>query len=202
MAVQDYLDDTEVAVRHLFKGLDSYDSMRGPSIWQYIDKTGQVRMTKAENEAFLAAHIRSFDLEFARATLAGSLLQVAYNCLKQYSPGPNDTSVCEKFRASIGTDAAKCCIGRQVHGIPIGLLIYSGRIQYNHWEDGQPKNAVAKTVFHELLMAYYDDLSFDLAYELDFPAPRPVAHYIVLFELKWRSYNDYISDMHSLLSQT
>jgi hypothetical protein len=202
MAVQDYLDDTEVAVRHLFKGLDSYDSLRGPSIWQYIDKTGQIRMTKAENEAFLADHIRSFNLEFARATLAGSLLQVAYNCLKQYSPGPDDPNVCAKFRVRSDTDAAKCCLGRQVHGIPIGLLIYAGRVQYNHWEDGEPSNAMAKTVFDELLKAYYDDVTFDLAYELDLPAPRPVAHYIVLIELKWRSYDDYISDMHSLLRPT
>ena len=199
MAAQDYLNNTEPAMRHLFDGLNSYDSMRLPSIRQYIDETGMVRMTKAENKAFLESHERFFDLEFARATLAGSILQVAYNCLKQYSPGPDDSVLCSKFSIKSDTIAEKLCLGRQIHGIPIGLLIYAGRVQYNHWEDGQPSNTVAQAVFNELIMAHYNDMSFDMAYVLDYPAPRPIAHYIVRLELKWRTYNDYISDMRLLL---
>ncbi len=42
-------------------------------------------------------------------------------------------------------------------------------------------------------------MSFDMAYELDYPGPRPVSHYIVQLELKWRIYDDYINDMRSLV---
>ncbi len=101
-------------------------------------------MTKKENEAFLAAYSDFFDLEFARATLAGSLLQVIYNCLKQYSPGSDDPALCSKYKTQTGSIAEKLCLGRLVHGIPIGLLIYAGRVQYNHWEEGRPSNPVAR----------------------------------------------------------
>jgi hypothetical protein len=199
MPAQDYLNNTGVAVCYFIDGLHSYDSVRAPSIMPFIDETGMVKMTKTENEAFLDAYAKFFDLEFARATLAGSLLQVAYNCLKQYSPGFEDADLCTKFSVKGGTPAEKFCLGRQVHGIPIGLLIYAGRIQYNHWEDGLPDNPVAKAVFQELVRAYYDDTSFDMAYELDYPSPRPVSHYIVQLELNWHTYDDYISDMRLLL---
>lgn len=199
MSAQNYLNDTEVAVRHLIEGLNSYDSARAPSILPFISENGMVKMSKAENEAFLDAYTKFFDLEFARATLAGSLLQVAYNCLKQYSPGIEDAALRTKFSIRNGTTAEKFCLGRQVHGVPIGLLIYAGRIQYNHWEDGQPSNSVANAVFQELVTAYYDDASFDLAYETSYPSPRPVSHYIVKLELKWATYDDYINDMRSLL---
>jgi hypothetical protein len=199
MAAQEYLYNTEPAVRYLFDGLNSYDSMQLPSIRQYTDKTGMIRMTKVENKVFLENYEKFFDFEFARATLAGSILQVAYNWLKQYSPGPNDSIPFSKFNVKRGKDVEKFCVGRQVHGIPIGLLIYAGRIQYNHWEEGLPKNTVAQTVFNELIMAYYNDMSFDMAYELDYPIPRPIAHYIIRLELNWRTYDDYITDMQSLL---
>ncbi len=199
MAAQSYLTSTEPAVQHLFKGLNSYDAMKLPSITQYVDETGLVKMTKEENDIFLKAYQHSFALEFARATLAGSILQVAYLGLKQYSAGLEDTTICAKFNIQRGSSVEKFCRGRRVHEIPIGLLIYAGRVQYNHWEDGEPIGAAAKSVFRELILAYYNDLTFDMAYELSYPSPRPVSHYIVRLELKWRTYEDYLSDMKTLL---
>jgi hypothetical protein len=199
MAAQAYLNSTEPAVQHLFEGLNSYDTMKLPSIQQYVDKTGLVKMTKEENESFLKSYQDFFALEFARATLAGSILQVAYLGLKQNSPGPDDAAACAKFSIQSGSAVERFCRGRQVHGIPIGLLIYAGRVQYNHWEDGEPSGTVAKSVFQELIWAYYDNLSFDMAYELNYPSARPVSHYIVRLELNWRSYDDYLTDMKTLL---
>jgi hypothetical protein len=199
MAAQDYLADTKPAVSHLFEGLNAYDSIKLPSILQYIENTGLVKMTKGENEAFLKAYEQSFDLEYARAVLSGSILQVAYMALKTYSPDPSDTSTYSKFGVPNGSKVGKFCLGRQVHGIPIGLLIYAGRVQYNHWED-MKFNEVVKFVFNELVRAYYDNTNFDMAYELGYPAPRPVSHYIVRLELGWRTYEYYESDMHSLLN--
>jgi len=199
VGAKDFLFDTEPAVSHLFDGLATYDSNRPPSILRYVDETGLVKMSKEENQTFLEAHESFFALEFARATLAGSILQVAYLGLKQFSPAGGLDAKCAKFGVAQGTTAQKLCIGREVHGIPIGLLIYAGRIQYNHWEDGQPSGAVAKKVFRELVLAYYDDMNFDMAYELTYPSPRPVSHYIVRLELGWHIYSEYASDMRSML---
>ncbi|MCK4436113.1 hypothetical protein KAU87_04805, partial [Candidatus Bathyarchaeota archaeon] len=81
----------------------------------------------------------------------------------------------------------------------IGLLIYAGRIQYNHWEEGKPTNEVAKRIFDELVAAYYDNSHFDMVYVLDYPSPRPVSNYVLRLELGWRTYEDYESDMTSML---
>ena len=200
MSLHPYLADTEPAVQHMFLGLSGYYSERLPSILQYRDEAGVIRMTKVENEEFLNAYKAHFALEIARAALAGSILQIAYSALKQY---PSGATVNPQF-LNLGVKRVNpqpaFCVGRLVRNIPIGLLIYAGRIQYNHWEEGEPINPVARQVFRELAVAYKDDPGFDLGYVLDYPAPRPVSHHIVRLELGWRTYDAYLQDMSQLLT--
>ncbi len=200
MSAIGYLETTEPAVKHFFDGLNEYYAMKPPSIAQYVDKSGLVRMSKSESESFVQKHEDFFVLEYARAILAGSILQVANTAIKMYSPGGQLTEQCKSLGVSEGSPLAKMCVGREVHNIPIGLLIYAGRIQYNHWEEGEPANNVAKNVFRHLISDYYDDVSFDMAYELDYPQTRPVSHYIVRLELNWKSFDDYSKDMKSILT--
>ena len=199
MKAEDYLQQTEPAVQYLFDGLEAYDSMRPPSIADFLDENGVVRMTKAENEAFLRAHEGFFALEFARASLAGSILQIAYMGLKKHSQVRGVSAQCSSLGVTKGAPAKKFCLGRDVKGIPIGLMIYAGRVQYNHWEAGEPRNKVAQRVFRELVMAYYDNQHFDMAYVLDFAGPRPVSHYIIRLELGWHTYDNYLIDMSAML---
>ena len=199
MANHPYLASSEPAVRHLFAGLAEYDSLPLPRILQYVDETGVVRMTKEENEQFLKAYEAHFDLEFSLACLAGSILQIAYLCLKQYSPRPVLNARCLQLGVKERSTAARCCVGRLVKDLPIGLLIYAGRIQYNHWEGGEPENEAAKNVFRELVRAYYDNPYFDMGYVLDYPSPKPVSHHIVRLELRWREYSDYAKDMQAMI---
>ena len=138
MSASSYIGQSEQAVRHLFDGLNEYDSITLPSIMDYVDETGLVRMTKEENQAFLQAYEEYFDLDFARASLAGSMLQVAYSGVKRYSPATTVSQRCSELNVKAGTTAARFCLGGEIKGIPEGLLIYAGRIQYNHWEDGEP----------------------------------------------------------------
>ena len=65
MSAETYLDDTEPAVRHLFKGLDLYDTIRPPSIMQYVDDTGEVKMSKKEADELVQASQESFAFEFS-----------------------------------------------------------------------------------------------------------------------------------------
>lgn len=194
-----YLEDTEPAVKHLLLGLESYYSTPLPSILQYRDQTGVIRMTKEENEEFLKAYDGHFALETARAALAGSILQIAYTGLKQY---PSGKVISPQF-SDLGVDdvprSNDFCVGRLVRNLPIGLLIYAGRVQYNHWEEGEPKNPIVRQAFRELVISYSDDPFFDMAYILDYPAPRPVSHYLVWLEFGWHSYDSYLQDMVKLL---
>jgi hypothetical protein len=183
----------------MFLGLAGYYSARLPSILQYRDEAGVIRMTKEENEEFLNAYEAHFALETARAALAGSILQIAYSALKQYPSGATVTPQFSNLGVKGVNPQPAFCVGRLVRNIPLGLLIYAGRIQYNHWEEGEPTNSVARQVFRELVVAYKDDPGFDLGYVLDYPAPRPVSHHIVRLELGWRSYDAYLQDMSQLL---
>ncbi|MGB2963148.1 MAG: hypothetical protein WBB69_04100 [Anaerolineales bacterium] len=201
MSIDSYIEQSKPAIQHLFNGLHEYDSIRLPSIMDYIVDTGLVRMTKEENKEFLGIYEEHFSREFSRASLAGSILQIAYIGIKKYSPNPNISEECIGFGVNPGTTAASFCLGRSIKGIPEGLLIFAGRIQYNHWEEGEPNRSVAKNVFRQLVRVYYDNQFFDMAYVLDYPSPRPVSHYIVRLELGWNTYEDYESSIRLMLNK-
>lgn len=203
MEADAYFAQTEPAVRHMFAALSEYDSQAIlPPLAAYTDQSGVVRMNRAEAEQYARLADRSLGLEFARATLCGSVTQVAYMAINQYSRNADIDDDCEALSVKQGSKATRFCIGRPVHGIPLGLLLYAARVQYNHWDEGKPTNPVALAVFSALYQHYANDLSFDLAYVLEWPAPRPVAHYIIRHELRWMSYADYITDMRQALGES
>jgi len=191
MSIKKYLKVTEPAVRLLFKGLNSYDSNKPHSIAQYMDQSGLIRMSKQQN-----AYEKYYVLEFSKATLSGSILQIAFMAIKKFSTSGNVTRQCKLF----GVKTNSYCVGREVHNIPIGLLIYAGRIQYNHWDEGKLTNPVVRKVFDHLYSTYNDDQSFDMAYDLNYPQPRPVSHYIVRHELNWKTMDDYSKDMNDIFN--
>lgn len=199
MSVEAYLDETEPAVKYLFKGLDLYESIRPPSIMKYIDDTGHLKWSEKEADEMVQLSSEFLALEYSSSILAGSILQVAYVGIDLFSSNQTITPQCQAFGVEPGVKATKFCIGWTVHDIPVGLLIYSGRNQYNHWEDGEHLHKVPKKVFRHLLYAHLDNLWFDMAYELEFPSKRPVSHYIVRNELKWRTYNNYLEQMKAML---
>ena len=94
--------------------------------------------------------------------------------------------------------AVKYCIGRDIRGVPIGLVIYAGRNQYNHVDDGQLRQPNV-AIFEKLATGhtYGDgirDPDFDLQNGL-------VWNYVsnVISIMGWRTYDDYEKDMRSLL---
>jgi hypothetical protein len=183
-----YFRETEPAVRHMFAALLEYDSVTvPPSLGTYADSSGVIRLNRAQAEQYMRALTESLGLEVAKATLCGSIAQVAYMAINHFSHNAAVDPKCGVFAVTQRSKAAKCCVGRHLHGIPLGLLIYAARVQYNHWDEGMPNNPVPRAVFDALYRHYANDLSFDLAYNLDWPAPRPVAHYVVRHELRWRT---------------
>lgn len=94
--------------------------------------------------------------------------------------------------------AIKFCVGRLVHDIPIGLIVYAGRNQFNHWDD-KSFDFPTTQVFQALLNAYYENPLFDMAYELNYPERTIKANHLVLNELRWRNYEGYITDMTALI---
>ena len=198
MSVKKFLKETEPAVQHMFAALDHYNGLK-PFRKEYYKKNGCAQARK-EVIKFLGRNINSMGLDMAKVTLCGAIVQVAYSAIKQYSKNGAIPISCGRLDIPIDNEKAGFYIGREVHGIPMGLLIFAAREQYSNWELGTPSNPIAKGIFEHLRSLRNRDIWQDLLYELDWPVKRPAAHYIIQKELKWLSYDDYISDMSQALS--
>ena len=140
-----------------------------------------------------------FDLKFSEATFAGAILQVAYMAIRLYSGNSAIPPSCAGLVRPTYKSAIPFCIGPVWHSVPIGLIIYAARNQYNHWDDKEP-HEVQKNVFGALSAAFYDNMLADLAVDLSNPTINVYANEVLLGALGWRSYDTYLAEMKSLLS--
>lgn len=189
---ESYLIDTEHAVRHIFTGIDYYEKLLAG-----VTPPSQAKSIN-EVKCYMELSKSYFGYSMSEATLCGAVLQIAFMGVFLFS---NNKVIPANFSGLIKPENKKAisfCNGRLVHNIPIGLVIYAGRNQFNHWDDESFDYPTTK-VFEALLLAHYDNPLFDLAYELGFPARTIKANHLVLNELKWRNYEQYNMDMKSLI---
>lgn len=203
----EYLERTRSAAVHLFNGIDSYmailrDSKPAVLVGNYASaEAHEANLEKwaTQNadqiEAAMAAQ-RSFVAEkYALATLCGSVLQIASMAIRLYS---TNTAVNQDFADVVKGNKVAYCVGRLVRGVPLGLVIYAARNQYNHVDDGHLREPSA-TVFDRLATNHgygtnLRDPAFDLALGLVWNYPSNVTNLV-----GWRSYAAYECDMKSLL---
>lgn len=203
-----YVERTETAVRKLFEGIASYtnvlSAIRGTTfVSGELDPVAfqvQYEAWAKENAAALAASAaaqREFSEQaFAMATLCGAVLQVAAKGIECYS---KNALVPPGMREVVGSSrkAVPFCIGREVRGVPIGLIIYAGRNQHMHFNEPS-LNAVNEAVFAKLAVLPQHQYITDPALDLANPLLQSYASNIA-FILGWRSYEAYASDIRSLL---
>ncbi len=78
MDADTYFTETEPAVRHMFDALEEYDALTvPPSLAKYADSSGVVLLNQNDAMEYLQDLSDSHALEFAKATLCGSIAQVA-----------------------------------------------------------------------------------------------------------------------------
>ena len=181
-------------MRHRFAGIEGCEGLlRGltpPSQAQTID----------EVKLYMNAATTYFGRSFSEATLCGAVLQVAFMGLFLFSKNTDIPDDCNTLVKRANGKAIRFCVGRRVHDIPIGLLIYAGRNQFNHWDDEAFDYPTAQ-VFVALMMAHDNNPLFDMAYELNYPARGLKANHVVLNELCWSSFAAYEADMRALLDE-
>lgn len=199
--MDEYVRQTEHSVRHSYAGLDS--------CWMYYQQALQhwdisqigrpmTPERKAELDRYLVLAGKYFDLKFSEAMFAGAILQVAYMAIRLYSHNASIPANCSALVPRSQKSAIPFCIGRELHGIPTGLIVYAGRNQYAHWDDEEP-HEVTRNVFGALSAAFYQNMLSDLAFELSNPTINVYANEVLLVALGWRSYDTYLAEMTSLL---
>ena len=138
---------------------------------------------------------------FAYGVICGSILQVAAMAIQLLS---TNKDVHPEFKELIKPShkSSRFSIGREVRGVPIGLIIYAGRNQYNHLDDDS-LNETNITVFNKLALNWTEnndkeikDPAFDLENEL-------LSNYSVnvIPTLGWGNYESFYQDLFTLLKQ-
>ena len=187
-------------VRHFYEGLRS--------CWSYYEKALQywdlskvadplTPELKADLDRYLELAGKYFDLKFSEATFAGSILQVAAMGIRYFSRNEFIPPCCEGIVPKSADSVIPFCIGRELHGLPIGLIIYSARNQYDHWDEN-PKPITSK-VFAELSEAFSNNMHYDLAFDIGNPTITVYANEVLLGATGWTTYEHYLAEMGELL---
>jgi len=200
---------TESAVRILFSGIDSYLSILREAtgiIFVSSEPYGPKQdaefeawqLENAERLAAARAAEREFMAEsFALGTLCGSVLQVAEKALELFG---SNTAVPPGLPSTLKVQHAKFCVGRAVRTVPLGLIIYAARNQHTHFNDDALREP-SSSVFRLLATAHgygKGQLIVDPAFDLNnLGLLSFVSNFTSL--IGWRSYEQYASDMRSML---
>lgn len=210
---REFLTKTESAVRKLFAGVDEYVMIIRQGHTPVFSGTFPDKQRHDEPfEAWLSKNDQAINIsltaqrEFSNESLAlgmlcGAILQVAATGIRWFS---RNSVIPDNFTVSLGKKkkaVAPFCIGRYVRNVPIGLIIYSGRNQYNHM-DGEE--------LHEPNRAVFDCLAKNHGYASDEPFLDPsfdlnnttLINYSanVTALSGWRCYDNYFTDMSQLFA--
>jgi hypothetical protein len=203
-----YLIATAPATEGLFKLLNSYG---------WAKMRALVELTKSRTREELEEHKESFSsTDVAREVIAGSILQIAYVALSRYAVPSGKSTNALHFASEINrlirenpstrtkgpfSLPDKFCVGREIGHLPMGMLIYAGRNQYNHF--GEERLSVVNEVVFNHLHAVWpsppNGLTFDLYKE------KRIHSYSILAALGWNDseqemgYSTYKRDMSDLL---
>ena len=204
---QEYLANTKSAVEHLYGGIDAYlqilRNARPPVLVGTYSSEAERDAAleswmkeKAEDiEKGLAAERTFLSKKYALAALCGSLLHIASMAIRLYS---KNEDIPPELSDVVKAANASYCIGRRVREVPLGLVIYAGRNQYNHIDDDQLREPNS-TVFEWLATKHgYGANIRDPAFDLNASLVWNYASNITSL-IGWRDYKAYENDMRSLL---
>ncbi|GLH75069.1 hypothetical protein GETHLI_35720 [Geothrix limicola] len=205
-----YFQETEQIVRACFSNVDDFIfPLHRDPLPIFVSSHSDEESFQAEysawhksNEDWLTKWHQNqkayFEATTSRSFACGFILQVAYNAIYDFS---SNTVVHSDFSDIIKPKQkpVKYCMGREIRGIPLGLLIYAGRNQFCHATDGK-LNPIGQRVFE--FLAIRSDSGFasggiDKCFDLTNTHLHTFAHNIVAL-LPWHSYDDYIKDMQAL----
>jgi hypothetical protein len=204
MTAEQYLAQVEPAMRHLFDGIESYLERYRRIHWP----------TQARNSEELALGMREleewFAGQFSLSVLCGAVLLIADQVIDACSRNTTIPPACASFAAA---ESARFCVGRDVHGLPLGTIIRAGRHQFAHWQeehewdsdDKRPAgfNPFVQGVFDQLRRVHESNSLSDLVYDLGndfYRSPSAIrADSLLLTEMGWTTYDGYVADMRNML---
>ena len=203
MDAGEYLDLTEHAVRYFYAGLDSCWQVYKQALQHWdVSQIGKPLTEKEMERArkYVEQAGEYFYLKFSEGTLAGAITQVAATGIRLFSSNKVIPDDCKDIVPPAANSVIPFCVGKRKFGLPVGLIIYAARNQYAHWEEDP--HQVTTNVFRHLVITFWDNPLYDLAYDLDNPTIDIYANEILLGGLNWTTYEKYRTEMEELLGLT
>ena len=165
-----FMTTTEPAIAGLFRLLNTYEHHK---MRAFIDIVNSKTLGESSK------HQKNYtSVDIAREVISGSIIQIAYIATKLYAKLNEKPHCAIRFEAEINrlikenksTKAKpisfpeKFCVGREIGGLPIGLIIFAARNQYNHIDADRLKgvNEVVFNHMHCLWPNPPNGMSFDL----------------------------------------
>lgn len=211
MPLDDYRQKTQFAFEQLFSALIHYKELAKESIppafgasangedeWREAHEAWEEENLQ-EIESALAKQREYLTLTDSQAAIAGAILQLAFMGIRQFSN-------CNARPAGVpeGIPHAAAITpyygGRDVFGLPIGLIIYAGRNQHHHMDEElrSPSKEIVRHLAEYKVRLYRPDEEpppyIDPAFDLDVFESRSIAHN-VLSILKWNSVDEVFADL-------
>lgn len=203
-----YIERTKPAAEGLFKILNSY-------AWEKI--RAFVEITKSRTRDDLDARKAEFEAtDVAREVIAGSILQLAYFAIDSFAVFSAKSEGALHFESEINrlvrespkarvkgafSLPEKFCVGRDIGDLPLGMLVFAGRNQYNHYGEDRLSvvNEVVFNALHQMWPEPVNGRSFNLYDGKRFRS------YSVLCALGWvandvgTGYGPYSKDLNHVL---
>ena len=210
-----YLQETEVAVSQLFESLEYYEKLlqniKTPicSFSAASDEDANKKLeqwsrdNRDEIDASLERQREYSAKQFSRDTICGAILQIAAMGLqlegRKHTPRKKFAHLISGKR---NCNARYFCCGREVRGVPAGLIIYAARNQYNH-QDSETLNDLNTEIFDTLALNHGIDAIPDVKDPGFNLATQSLTIYAgnALFILGWKTYDLYLEDMRKLLKE-
>lgn len=163
---EEYINDTSIDVSKLMDALSSFDR----EVFKLL-----ARITHTQKPIEQTKEIKNiYSLFIPREAIAGSILQIAFMGMKHFPRTGKKSEVVLLLEQNIQVKTGKSysyprqyCIGRQIADIPIGLVIFAARNQYNHQDEPVEKLEYYNRIVFETLDFIYGEigttgLGFDL----------------------------------------
>jgi hypothetical protein len=189
----EYMQATESAAKHFFNGIEIYVSLLRKAVGRSsgLKSDAEIQVAIAMQKAYAAER-------FAMNVICGSVLQIAYKAIELYSA---NRAVPSNWVKDFGKmEYAKFCVGRNVRGVPIGLIVYAGRHQHSHFEDFSSKRA--RSVFDKLAFGHGFEVHAnikDSAFDIENQKIDSYAGNLTAL-MEWRTYEKYRADMGKILN--
>jgi hypothetical protein len=165
------MTSTAPAVEGLFNLLNSYSRQK---MRAFVD------LTKSRTSEELERHNEDFSsTDMAREVIAGSIFQIAYFAIKRYAVFKGKSGNALHFESEINrilrenpkarsknvfSLPEEFCVGRDIGHLPLGIIVYAARNQYNHFDEMRLSvlNEVVFNHLHNLWPNPGNALSFNL----------------------------------------